>query len=261
VDGAATWNGFINAFNLDDSFAFNFAYPVEDLKATISASSVELAPNFAIWDAEANNSAWFDNPGNPPSNPNKYVEAISFVEDNSLAGSDLTFIGTVSAFSLDNSYEAVAFIKALDPNNGFATVVNETAVLTATGDFTVSASAAQLQNGLVIQYGFTVTGLIADPAEEANLGTVTVDARTLSVAGLNRSEFKVSPNPSDDVWNINGTTLISEVQVFDVLGKNVLSIQPNQTSTEINASNLKSGLYLARISSTQGTNTIKLIKN
>lgn len=75
------------------------------------------------------------------------------------------------------------------------------------------------------------------------------------------SDFSVSPNPTGDVWNLSGNTIIDQIQVFDLLGKRVFESKPNQTDVEINATKLKSGLYLARISSQNGTKTIKLVKN
>lgn len=174
VETSQAWNGYINAFNVsDDAYAFGFGYGVADLRATATATSMTLEPNIAIWTAEAANTAWFDNSSGTQT-PVKYIEASSFIEDNSLAGSDLTFSGTVSSNDLNANYTVLAFIKALDPNNGYATVVNETASLTGTtGAFTVSATAAQLASGLIVQYGFMMTGLPADP-NDATLGSLVV---------------------------------------------------------------------------------------
>ena len=64
-------------------------------------------------------------------------------------------------------------MKALDPNAGYATVVNNTADISSTGDFTASATATELAAGLIIQYGFTVTGPLADP-NDTTLGSVVI---------------------------------------------------------------------------------------
>jgi hypothetical protein len=109
VDPNENWVGFMNVFNAaDDTFAFNFSYPVNQVKTTITESSITLQPNFAIWSAEANNAAWFDNPGNPPSNPNKKTEGTTFVEDNNLVGEAVDFTGTVDAVTIDPSYTVSA---------------------------------------------------------------------------------------------------------------------------------------------------------
>lgn len=83
---------------------------------------------------------------------------------------------------------------------------------------------------------------------------------------LSRDEFsildlKVFPNPTLNDWNIktNGS-VITSIQVFDVLGKRVTSLTPNSSSATIKTDNLLSGLYFARIQGESGTKSIKLIK-
>jgi hypothetical protein len=51
------------------------------------------------------------------------------------------------------------------------------------------------------------------------------------------------------------------ITVFDILGKQVININPNGEEAVIDASNLKDGLYLAKISTVNGSQTVKLIKN
>jgi hypothetical protein len=263
VDGTKTWSGYVNAFNVSDgSYAFGFPYPTSDLKAVISATSVRVSPNTAIWGAESTDPNWFDNPGNPPSNPNKYIEANTFVEDNTLAGSDLTFIGTINENDIDNAYTAIAFIKALDPNSGYATVTFKSEVIGASGTFNVSALASELTNGFIIQYGFALTGPIIDPADEPTIGSIEFTPASLSTKDLQLSEFNVFPNPTNNEWNIKSSSaIINNIQLFDVLGKQVLNSNPNSTLVELNALTLPKGLYLAKIESDAGSITKKLIKN
>ena len=152
---------------------FGFEYGVADMQSTITDTYVKLQPNFGIWTAEASNAAWFDSSSGTQT-PILNIEGNTFVENNDLAGSDLTFEGNVSAADLDAGYTAVAFIKALDPNNGYATVVNKSIDITSAGDFTVSATAAELVEGYIVQYGFAVTGPPADPATEDSLGSIVM---------------------------------------------------------------------------------------
>lgn len=261
VDGSDTWNGYVIAFNAaDDSYAFDFGYPIADIKTTVSATSVELQPNFLIWNNEATNPAWFDNPGTPPSNPNKKIEGLSFVEDNSLVGQAVNFSGSVGTIDIDPSYQVSAFIKILSA--GFATLTDERVPLTATGDFTVSVSAAQTGAGAIVQYGFVVYGLIADPATEGTIGSVVVNQLVLSSNDLEINNFRVSPNPSINFWNIEGSnSVIDNVEVYDLLGKRVLNFAPNSQEVRIDATALKTGIYLAKLSSNGATKTIKLVKN
>lgn len=100
-------------------------------------------------------------------------------------------------------------------------------------------------------------------------GTVYIDnvyfsniAPTLSDNNFEISEFTVYPNPSSSLWNVKTNNQnISSIQVFDILGKEVLSLKPESNEVSINAQALKVGIYLAKITSNSGTKTIKLVKN
>lgn len=261
VASSQSWTAYVNAFNVSDGgYAFDFSYTFSDLRATATSSSVTLEPNVAIWAAEASNSAWFDQ-GAPTQTPLLYIEASSFIEDSSLAGSDLTFSGNVSVSDLGSDYTAVAFIKALDPNAGYATVVNNTASIGTTGDFTISATAAELASGFIIQYGFSVTGPLADPAD-TSLGSVVILEPTASVGNNELIGVSLYPNPSSSMWNIKtSNAAITSIEVFNVLGKRIISQKNNSNAVTISTQGLTNGLYIAKLTTDLGTKTVKLIKN
>jgi hypothetical protein len=73
--------------------------------------------------------------------------------------------------------------------------------------------------------------------------------------------FKAFPNPSRTSWAIKTENIIiSSIKVFDILGKNVVSLFPNTIETVIDGSSLKVGLYFAQIKTVSGVKIIKLIK-
>jgi hypothetical protein len=260
VATSQAWSAYVNAFNVSDNgYAFGFTYTLSDLRATATTTSMTLEPNIAIWTAEATNAGWFDQ-GAATQTANKYIEASSFIEDNTLAGSDLTFTGNVSVSDLGSEYTVVAFVKALDPNSGYATVVNNTADISSTGDFTVSATAAELAAGFIIQYGFSVTGPLADPAD-TTLGSVVIGEATAGVDDNSFVNVSVYPNPSNSNWNFRtGNTVITSVEVFNLLGKRVVSQNNNSTELSISTQGLTSGIYIARITTEQGVRSVKLIR-
>jgi len=100
-----------------------------------------------------------------------------------------------------------------------------------------------------------------------NYGTIYMDNiyfhnnQVLSTEQFDTAEFSVFPNPTKNVWNIKGNNVLNSVSVYDVLGKNVINLEPNTNEVEIDATTFKTGLYFARIESVNGTKTIKLIKN
>lgn len=82
----------------------------------------------------------------------------------------------------------------------------------------------------------------------------------LSLDNFETAEFSVFPNPTKSDWNIKGSTTINSVVVFDILGKQVLTLTPNSTDVEIGTANIKTGVYFAKIESENGSKTVKLIK-
>ena len=259
VATSQAWNAYVNAFNVSDgAYAFGFAYTVSDLRATPTATSMTLEPNTAIWTAEATNAGWFDQ-GATTQTANKYIEALSYIEDASLANEELTFSGNVSVSDLGDGYTVVAFIKTL--TSSYSTVAYKTADISSTGDFTITATADEMSQA-VIQYGFAVTGPLADPAD-TTLGSVVIGAETLSVEDTKFINVSVYPNPSSSNWNFRTpNTVIKSVEVFNLLGKRVAS-QRNNNSTEasISTQGLTNGIYIARITTEQGAKSVKLIKN
>ena len=83
-------------------------------------------------------------------------------------------------------------------------------------------------------------------------------------AGLednNIINVSVYPNPSNTNWNFRtGNTVITSVEVFNLLGKRVVSQNNNSTNVAISTQGLTSGVYIARITTEQGTKSVKLIK-
>ncbi len=76
------------------------------------------------------------------------------------------------------------------------------------------------------------------------------------------TSLEVFPNPTTNTWKIrtNNITLTS-IEVYDILGKSVKSIEANSEVVEVDASDLNDGIYIAKINSNSGSKTLRLIKN
>lgn len=192
VDPAGNWSGYMTWFDNDNGAKGGYqngsAWGMADVKTTITATgdasyangAVTLQPNFSTYaDGDA---YWSDGSGGG----NKWMEGVSKIElaAGALGDTSLSFVGTVAANTLDNAYSAVAFIKTLNPNDGYATVIFETAVLGAAGS-TFAVSASGIDAAHVVQYGFLVEGINANPANEVALGNVVVTPFT---SGLEEEE-------------------------------------------------------------------------
>jgi hypothetical protein len=84
---------------------------------------------------------------------------------------------------------------------------------------------------------------------------------TLSSNDVEKLSFIAFPNPTQNSWTISTKNeSITSIQVFDVLGKNVLSLLPNERTAVIDGSSFKAGLYFAQIKTVSGLSSLKLIK-
>ncbi|WP_170152896.1 T9SS type A sorting domain-containing protein [Ulvibacter antarcticus] len=72
--------------------------------------------------------------------------------------------------------------------------------------------------------------------------------------------FKVYPNPVQDILNISSKVSVDTVTVYDVLGKVVLQAQPGVISPKVDMSALSSGAYLVQVTIGDASKTIKVIK-
>ncbi|ALM47735.1 hypothetical protein AMR72_01750 [Flavobacterium psychrophilum] len=90
---------------------------------------------------------------------------------------------------------------------------------------------------------------------------------TTGTVGLNdnlASQFSVSPNPANNIININSSNnaLINGAEIVDMNGRTVKTATYNGISdAQINISDLSSGVYMMNLTSDQGKTTKKIIKN
>lgn len=84
---------------------------------------------------------------------------------------------------------------------------------------------------------------------------------TLSVNDVNKTNFKFYPNPvstSNIEFSINQPT---SVQVYDILGKLIISKNISPNINWLNISNLNKGIYLVKMTANKQTTIKKLIRN
>ena len=83
----------------------------------------------------------------------------------------------------------------------------------------------------------------------------------LAVTKFDASSFKVYPNPTRGSWNItSGNDDITSIQVYDVQGKAVYTKFGASKEVNVNASELSKGVYFAKVSTANGSSTLKLVK-
>ncbi|MBS7230218.1 T9SS type A sorting domain-containing protein [Flavobacterium psychroterrae] len=83
---------------------------------------------------------------------------------------------------------------------------------------------------------------------------------SLSAPDFVLGNFKYYPNPVQHTLNIDNTSTIDEIEIISVSGKSVLAKKINNTHSEIDLSNVSSGVYLLKVKSEGQTKTIKIVK-
>lgn len=74
--------------------------------------------------------------------------------------------------------------------------------------------------------------------------------------------FTISPNPAKDYVNINLRDGLegARVDVYNVLGKRIMSSEISSINSRLNVSNWNSGIYLVRVSNGEVSQTKRLVK-
>ena len=259
VDAGGNWLGYANIFDpATGDFVFGEPWGVPDIKTVVDAGAgtLTLQPNFNTYAANPTDPFWVDQTTGLGA---KIFEGNSYIEDNSLAGVELTFSGNVNSNTLDVAYDAVAFIKVFNANYS---VLKQATVPLNGANFEVVFTDINPAEDAVVQYGFQIIGLNANPDDEATLGSVVVSGGALSVNDFNTASFSVAPNPSNSVWNVRSAQYdMTQVVLFDVLGKKVAQFNNPGTALAIDNSNLSKGAYFAQINTASGSTTVQLMKN
>lgn len=111
------------------------------------------------------------------------------------------------------------------------------------GYFTLSNSQGRLfrnngKFGAMAQYFFSVGDVAIDETEEAH--------------------FTIYPNPTHGQLNINSNQTIRQVKVYDINGRETMTVNGNVKS--LNTESLNGGIYTIRIESENGTRIQKFVK-
>jgi hypothetical protein len=76
-------------------------------------------------------------------------------------------------------------------------------------------------------------------------------------------ELKVWPNPAQDILNIEASSTIKEVHIFDQMGREVFStpleLTKSRTTEQLSVSSFKTGLYFLVVKTAKGVETKKVI--
>jgi len=89
--------------------------------------------------------------------------------------------------------------------------------------------------------------------------SIVMDA-TASVADLQKFNFKSYPNPASDFIKVSAAKSIDKLEIYNLIGKQVLNETLYSKSKEINVSNLSDGVYIVKAYIENAVGTYKFIK-
>jgi hypothetical protein len=117
-----------------------------------------------------------------------------------------------------------------------------------------------IEEGTQLQSGATYYAManIGDCKSE-NALAVTVDV-ILGNGEFSMDTFRYHPNPVQNEINVSYTKEITSVAVFNMLGQQVVSQQPNSVEAKVDMSGLADGNYILKVTSGDAVKTIKVVK-
>jgi hypothetical protein len=106
-------------------------------------------------------------------------------------------------------------------------------------------------------YYATLTNANGCQSHEAFAVTVEV---VLGTDRFDAAAFTYFPNPVKDMLTLSYVTDISSVQVYNMLGQMVLSLQPGTPQVNVNMAGLAQGSYIVNVTAGNASKSIKVVK-
>lgn len=202
-------------------------------------------------------------------------------------GDVVTFYTRIGKYSATNTASYADNLQVRMSTNGSATI-NPSGGPTGIGDFTNLLVEVNPNLDLTsypaswTQYSYTVSGLTgptdcefafryyvpnggvnAPNSDIIGIDTFSVDRPTASASSFIKNNFTVSPNPTNGkifVKNINNIEL-TNVTISEINGRVIKNYSINTTESELDITELNSGMYFLNLYSNKGNESIKIMKN
>lgn len=112
---------------------------------------------------------------------------------------------------------------------------------------------------IAFRYFVTSGGPTGSKSDQIGIDTFSIDT-TLATDSFFASNYSVGPNPAYDFININSKTnaIINLVEIADVNGRVVKNV--SDSVSQVNVSDLRSGVYILKIKNENGVGTSKFVK-
>lgn len=137
------------------------------------------------------------------------------------------------------------------PADDFVSVFEQTVTSEQT-EYSVDLSSYAGQSIYIAFRHYNITDMYALCLDDIN-----VTAGATGIEDINATA-NVYPNPAQDVVNVNAASQISNIELFNIAGQKVSTFNVNNTTTQIDVTELANGIYFLKINTEDGMITKKI---
>lgn len=94
-----------------------------------------------------------------------------------------------------------------------------------------------------------------------SLDNIKIENKALAVSDVKSAKLNFYPNPVKNVLTINNEIKMTNVTIYDLSGKSILSHRTDSKNLTLDISKLEKGNYMMRVATKNGAKTVKLIKD
>lgn len=206
--------------------------------------------------------------GGNPFTPDNYLITSDPIDLTNYSGTTLSYI--VGTYQTGGTFIADKYSIYMTTSNDPATIASETPVTTrlvsddvtaAAGDGSDSAASVTIDASAFDGQVVYLTFRHYDTSDENSvlLDDVVVDGTLLSVGEQNFSGFQYFVD-SNSQLQLSANNAMSQVDLYNVLGQQVLSQKLNSTTASVSMAALTSGVYIATVTIDGQNKSFKIVK-
>jgi hypothetical protein len=127
-----------------------------------------------------------------------------------------------------------------------------------TGEYTVFTYDLSEYEGQDVKIAFHST---TTDQNAARIDDFTIDAfATLGTETNTLEGFMLYPNPVNDRLHLNALDTINDISIYNLLGQEVMNSRPEVSNTEVDMSNLPTGMYVVKVKVGEQLGTYRIVK-
>lgn len=260
--GGGTWNGTTNVSGVLTVLCFTNAPYANDTQLFCNAATVNDL------DGLGDNIQWYDAPsGGIALAANTPVQdGMMYYASQTINGCESMDRAGITAYVFEVAVPSGATTQVVEVIAGQIATI-EDIVVESEGTITWYATQADALEGvnaldestaLVTGTTYYATASI-DECTSATAIAVMVDV-LLGAGHFDVASFSYYPNPVKDILNILYSSDISSVGVFNLLGQQVMSLEPASSQVKVDMSGLAEGAYIVNVTAVNAVKTIKVVK-